>query len=390
MSEQRGTTATVDDGRFERDTNYLSDRILDDPQARWPVEPSRYRLVVARACPWANRAVIVRRLLGLEDALPMGIAAPTHDWRSWKFDLDPGEVDPVLGIHRLREAFEAREPGYDRGITVPAIVDVPSGQVVTNDFRQITVDLSTQWRAHHRSGAPDLYPEHRRDEIEGVAELVYRDVNNGVYEAGFAGSQAAYEDAYQRLFDRLDWLSDRLADQRYLVGDHITEADIRLFTTLARFDASTTTTSAATDRSWRSCRSCGPTPATCSRPPDSATPPTSCRSSSTTTSCTPASTPRGSCRRAPTCTDGRSPTAARNSAALPSGRARPRRRRRRTSACPPSTTRPCARWPHQPWGEWPTPPTHSSGLTTSIALGVGALLTGTPTHRAPRCQAARS
>ena len=222
---------------YERDTRYLSDRITADGREGWPVEAGRYRLVVSRACPWASRAVVVRRLLGLEDALSMGIAGPTHDWRSWQFDLDPGGVDPVLGIARLREAFDAREPGYDRGITVPAVVDVPSGQVVTNDFTQITVDMSTEWREHHRDGAPDLYPEHLRDEIEGVAELVYRDVNNGVYEAGFAGTQSAYERAYRRLFDRLDWLSDRLTRQRYLVGDTITEADVRLFTTLVRFDA---------------------------------------------------------------------------------------------------------------------------------------------------------
>jgi len=230
----------TDDGsveqRFERDTNYLSARITDDGSSEWPVESGRYRLVVARACPWANRAIIVRRLLGLENALSMGICGPTHDKDSWTFDLDPGGVDPVLGIPRLKDAFETAVPGYERGITVPAIVDVPSGGVVTNDFLQITLDLSTQWTAFHRDGAPQLYPEQLRAEIDEVAELVYRDVNNGVYEAGFAGSQSSYESAYQKLFDRLDWLSERLAGQRYLVGDTITEADVRLFTTLARFD----------------------------------------------------------------------------------------------------------------------------------------------------------
>jgi putative glutathione S-transferase len=222
---------------YERDTRYLSDRVTEDGSDGWPVEPGRYRLVVSRACPWANRAIIVRRLLGLEDALSMGVTGPTHDWRSWQFDLDPGGRDPVLGITRLREAFEKRRPGYERGVTVPAVVDVPSGQVVTNDFRQITLDLSTQWRRFHREGAPDLYPEHLRDEIDSVAEVVYREVNNGVYEAGFAGDQRAYQRAYETLFARLDWLSARLSGQRYLVGDTITEADVRLFTTLVRFDA---------------------------------------------------------------------------------------------------------------------------------------------------------
>ncbi|GAA4590240.1 putative glutathione S-transferase [Actinoplanes octamycinicus] len=224
-------------GEFTRDQRYIATRITADGRDGYPVEPGRYRLVVSRACPWANRAIIVRRLLGLEDVLSMGVAGPTHDERSWTFDLDPGGRDPVLGIERLQEAFFRRFPGYQRGITVPAIVDVPSGAVVTNDFAQITIDLSTEWTRHHRPGAPRLYPAELRAEIDEVNSVVYADVNNGVYRAGFATSQEAYEKAYHRLFERLDWLSARLAGQRYLVGETITEADVRLFTTLARFDA---------------------------------------------------------------------------------------------------------------------------------------------------------
>src|SRR5579875_3321825 len=224
-------------GEFTRDTNYLTTRITADGRDGYPVEPGRYRLVVARACPWANRAIIVRRLLGLEDVVSIGFCGPTHDERSWTFDLDPGGRDPVLGIERLQEAYFKRDPDYPRGITVPAIVDIPTGAVVTNDYAQITLDLSTEWAAYHRPGAPDLYPEALRGEIDEVAELVYQDVNNGVYKCGFASSQDAYEQAYAKLFARLDWLSERLARQRYLVGDTITEADVRLFTTLARFDA---------------------------------------------------------------------------------------------------------------------------------------------------------
>ena len=224
-------------GEFVRDTTYLDGRITADGRDGWPVEPGRYRLVVARACPWAGRTLIVRRLLGLEPVLSLGICGPEHDWRSWSFDLDPGGVDPVLGIHWLREAYEKAVPGYDRGVTVPAIVDIPSGAVVTSDFRHITLDMEDEWTAHHRPGAPDLYPERLRDEIEEVSALVYRDVNNGVYRCGFATSQAAYDVAYRRLFARLDWLGERLATRRYLVGDSITEADVRLWTTLARFDA---------------------------------------------------------------------------------------------------------------------------------------------------------
>jgi putative glutathione S-transferase len=224
-------------GEYDRDQRYISTRITADGRDGYPVEPGRYRLIVSRACPWANRSIIVRRLLGLEDALSMGVAGPTHDERSWRFDLDPDGRDPVLGIERLQEAFFARYPGYDRGITVPAIVDIPTGQVVTNDFAQITVDLSLEWTKYHREGAPALYPVELRDRIDEINQYVYADVNNGVYRAGFAKSQGAYEKAYHRLFDRLDMLSGLLTRQRYLAGDTITEADVRLFTTLVRFDA---------------------------------------------------------------------------------------------------------------------------------------------------------
>ena len=119
-------------GEFNRDMRYIPTRITEDGRDGYPVEPGRYRLIVSRACPWANRAIIVRRLLGLEDVLSMGVAGPTHDQRSWTFDLDPDGRDPVLGIERLQEAYFARFPGYEKGITVPAMVDIPTGQVVTS------------------------------------------------------------------------------------------------------------------------------------------------------------------------------------------------------------------------------------------------------------------
>ncbi len=240
---------------FERDMAYLPDRItcqhgvsqdpydgpgmhrggrIDGPTR--PVRPGRYRLVAARACPWANRSIIVRGLLGLQDVISMGLCGPTHDKRSWTFDLDPGGRDPVLGIERLQAAYLARDPHYPKGITVPAVVEVDSGEVVTNDFPWITHDLFFEWRDHHRPDAPDLWPDDCREEMEAVMKRVFTEVNNGVYRCGFAGSQEAYDDAFERLFATLDWLEERLADRRYLMGDRITEADVRLFTTLVRFD----------------------------------------------------------------------------------------------------------------------------------------------------------
>jgi glutathionyl-hydroquinone reductase len=227
----------VENGReFTRDTRYITTRITRDGRDGYPVEAGRYRLVAARACPWANRAIIVRRLLGLEGVLSMGLCGPTHDRRSWTFDLDPGGIDPVLGIERLQEAYLARDPGYERGVTVPAIVEISTGQVVTNDYAQMTLDFSTEWSELHREGAPDLYPQALRPEIDEVSRRIYTEVNNGVYRCGFAGSQGAYDAAYDRLFTGLDWLSERLSTQRYLVGDTLTETDVRLFTTLVRFD----------------------------------------------------------------------------------------------------------------------------------------------------------
>ncbi|MGW2486002.1 glutathione S-transferase family protein [Streptomyces sp. NPDC001606] len=222
---------------FTRSPSHFTDRITADGRDGWPVAAGRYRLVVSRACPWASRAVISRRLLGLEEALPMAIADPLQDDRSWRFTLDPGGRDPVLGIRYLSEAYDRRETGYPGGVSVPAVVDVPSGQLVTNDYQQLTLDLATEWTALHRPGAPDLYPAALREEIDAVMAAVYQDVNNGVYRAGFATHQQEYEEACTALFRRLELIAERLRERRYLVGDTLTEADIRLFTTLVRFDA---------------------------------------------------------------------------------------------------------------------------------------------------------
>ena len=224
---------------FTRDRNYITDRIVASPssEGEYLAEAGRYRLVVARACPWAHRSIIVRELLGLGDALSMGVCGPTHDADSWTFDLDPGGVDPVLNIPRLKDAYEKRFPGYPRGITVPAIVEESSGKVITNNYPQITLDFSTQWTEFHAPDAPDLYPTALREEMDEVMERIFTNVNNGVYRCGFAGSQEAYEKAFDQLFRALDWLEERLSHRRFLLGEAITEADVRLFTTLVRFDA---------------------------------------------------------------------------------------------------------------------------------------------------------
>jgi glutathionyl-hydroquinone reductase len=152
------TPSTRANEDYDRKPVALMERITADGSSPWPVEAGRYRLIAARACPWANRAMIVRRLLGLEDAISLGVAGPLHDERSWRFHNDPGDRDPVLGIEWLREAYEKAQPGYDEGVTVPTMVEVASGKAVTNNFQQLTLDFSTQWRAFHRPGAPDLYP----------------------------------------------------------------------------------------------------------------------------------------------------------------------------------------------------------------------------------------
>jgi putative glutathione S-transferase len=223
-------------GRISRDSSSAPGGGPDD-QGRWPVEAGRYRLVVCLACPWAHRSLIVRGLLGLEDAISLAVVDPLRDEAGWRFWLDEGHRDPELGIEFLSEAYHATDPSFAGRVTVPCIVDTLSGRVVTNDYPQITLDLSTEWVDHHRPGAPDLWPADLRADMQPVIDDIYADVNNGVYRCGFATEQAAYEQAYDRLFARLDELEQRLASSRFLMGEQPREVDVRLFTTLVRFDA---------------------------------------------------------------------------------------------------------------------------------------------------------
>lgn len=229
-------------GSYDRDMDYIDDRVRVGVEKynveahTWPVASGVYRLVGARACPWAHRAIITRRLLGLDKAFSLGLTGPTHDWKSWTFDLYPNSVDPVLGMGQLRSAYLNRYADYPKGITVPALVDIESKAVITNDFQTLVPDFCTEWKQFHREGAPDLYPEALREEIDNITERVFHTVNNGVYKCGFTGKQEKYEQNFHALFESLDWLEDHLADRRYLVGDHLTLADVYLYPTLIRFD----------------------------------------------------------------------------------------------------------------------------------------------------------
>ena len=225
-------------GAFVRQAYAIRDRITADGSSGFPAEPGRYHLYVSLACPWAHRAIIVRRLLGLEAAISMSVVDPIRDEHGWAFREGLGHGrDPVNGFQFLYEAYLITDPHYTGRYTVPCVWDRVAGRLVTNNYPDITIDFETQFRAYQRPGASDLYPEPLRPEIDAINAVIYEDVNNGVYKAGFATRQEVYETAVEALFARLDWLEQRLAGQRFLVGDQITESDIRLFTTLVRFDA---------------------------------------------------------------------------------------------------------------------------------------------------------
>jgi glutathionyl-hydroquinone reductase len=225
-------------GAFVRQEYSIRDRVTADGSSGFKAEPSRYHLYVSLACPWAHRAIIVRSLLGLDDVISLSVVDPVRDERGWAFRDGPGySEDPVNGFHFLSEAYLATDPAYSGRCTVPCLWDRRSGRLVSNNFPDITIDFETQFTAFYQPGAPDLYPLALREQIDAINAVVYTDVNNGVYKCGFAGSQEAYEQAFDALFARLDWLEERLGGQRFLAGAQLTEADIRLFTTLARFDS---------------------------------------------------------------------------------------------------------------------------------------------------------
>jgi glutathionyl-hydroquinone reductase len=199
------------------------------------VEAGRYQLYVSWACPWAHRTIIGRALMGLEGAIGMSVVDPIRDDRGWRFSGGEYE-DAVNGFALLSEAYDATDPAYDGRVSTPALWDREAGRIVNNESADILRMLVTDFAplAEH---PVELYPAELRREIDALGDELYDGLNNAVYEAGFARSQAAYEDAARRVFATLDGLEARLRHSRYLAGDRITEADWRAFPTLVRFDS---------------------------------------------------------------------------------------------------------------------------------------------------------
>ena len=220
--------------RFHRPRYRFQGRITADGSSGYPAEPGRYHLYIAWGCPWAQRTAIVRKLMQLDDVVSLSYVDDERDGRGWAFRERRG-ADPVNGFEFLAEAYEATEPGYDGHVSVPVLWDRRTGRVVSNNFPDITIDLGTQFGAW--TGSPvDLYPQPLRAEIDALNERVYERVNNAPYLVAGATTEAEYTELAGRMTGMLAELDERLAGRRYLVGGQLTEADVRLWPTLARFD----------------------------------------------------------------------------------------------------------------------------------------------------------
>ncbi len=230
-------------GRFVRQDSAFRNWVTADGspgpsgEGGFKAEPGRYHLYVSLACPWAHRALIFRALKGLEAMIDVSVVHWLMRDTGWTFAEGPGVVpDPIGGADYLHEVYTRADPHYSGRVTVPVLWDKTQGTIVSNESSEIIRMLNT---AFDGIGAKpgDFYPQALRAEIDALNERIYGTVNNGVYKAGFATTQDAYEEAVGPLFETLDWLEERLATRRFLTGDAITEADWRLFTTLIRFDA---------------------------------------------------------------------------------------------------------------------------------------------------------
>lgn len=222
------------DGAFVRQSNVFTQRFGSE-SGQAPVETGRYRLIVSTGCGWSRRQLIVRRLLGLEQAISVGYVQ-TRGEDGWEFDAQPGGVDAVFQVPRLNELYRRTRPGYDRRGTVPALVEVSTGHVISNDYHTLSIDLETAWAPLHRKGAPDLYPQALRPQIDLLNQQLFDDVNNGPYKVLFATSTGAAAAAKAVFEARLADLDFRLQSRRYLFGEQLTDSDVRLFVTLASFD----------------------------------------------------------------------------------------------------------------------------------------------------------
>ena len=236
-SEDDGDYVADDDGEFQRQETTFRDWIRDDPDARFQPGAGRYHLYVSYACPWAHRTLVIRALKGLEDAISVDIVDPYREDNGWQFtpDREGCTPDTVNGADYLRELYQQADPDVTCRVTVPVLWDRQEETIVNNESREVLRMLDTELNSVAGRDV-DLYPEGYRDDIDRIIDDIYDPINNGVYRAGFARSQSAYDRAVTELFDALDHWDEVLAEQRYLAGDRLTEADICMFTTLIRFD----------------------------------------------------------------------------------------------------------------------------------------------------------
>jgi len=222
---------TDEEGEFQRQESVFRDWI--GPDGDFPVESGRYHVYISRACPWAHRVAMTRALKGLDDAISLSIVQPERYDEGWEFsDAHP---DPLYGADYLRELYVRADPDVTGRPTVPVLWDRKTETIVNNESEEIMRMLDVAGRELATRDV-DLYPEGYRDEVDRLIDDIYDPINNGVYRAGFAESQQAYDRAVDDLFDALDRYDDLLADQRYLAGDRLTEADLAMFATLVRFD----------------------------------------------------------------------------------------------------------------------------------------------------------
>ncbi len=237
MAKAQFIDEQAEDGSFARQEDAFRDFVSNNGSTPYPAVAGRYHLYVSLACPWASRTVIVRHLLGLEEAIGLTVVDPIRDDLGWAFREGPGYTkDPINGFTYLSEAYAATDPSFHGRVTVPVLWDKETGRIVNNSEDDICRMFNDAF-ASLGNGTVNLFPAEIETDHALLAEFIYNNINNGVYKAGFAVTQASYASACTELFAALDEMEARLATRRYLFGDRIVEADWRLFCTLVRFDA---------------------------------------------------------------------------------------------------------------------------------------------------------